>query len=530
MSNKTLIDYIDVNTEKTISSAIESESISLSGAKKVVQHSSLFYQPFSEVVCEQICDIFNEFINAPTNFRNRTLSKIERTISSDNDNEIPTVECMLYASRIANSRIDNDSYLFDELAKVVAQCYEYNSEISFEAVRHIFKWGWDCQIGLALVGALQAEKNPVKRKQILSDMDKYIAGKDDKTHKLLLYKVKALVSRNNEYMDKIKEVLYNLDSKYTNDCQIANIIIEEASSIFKYYENELNTQDAKIGLAKQTVNKIKQSMGVTDNKKDEYIKEGNTDPNKRSEILKKIKANSVNVEYYCKVIRENRLESYIEGLESLVYNSNLSLHNKCCITLTISQMLTNNEKFKSFLRDAKSIDKDYKYLLCFVFFNKQSGQDSKNRAIKCIQDAINFYFSESCSYLLDKGIKHITKYDIEVTKQVLNRFATILQENNEKTDPSILKKFDNLLQDQKSKIRNIIKKNSDFLKIFDSYLQNSYINLDAFPEFFDEMINIVEHCPKETVPNFLFNMYNKTRNENRKRTLRYKMGDIDVNS
>ena len=91
MSNKRLIDYLDLSAENSLS-AIETENISISGAtENVVQHSSMFYQPFSEDVCQTICNIFEECMATATNSTRRTaVSKIERLISSSDDQEVPT--------------------------------------------------------------------------------------------------------------------------------------------------------------------------------------------------------------------------------------------------------------------------------------------------------------------------------------------------------------------------------------------------------------------------------------------------------
>ena len=526
MSNKRLIDYLDLSAENSLS-AIETENISISGAtENVVQHSSMFYQPFSEDVCQTICNIFEECMATATNSTRRTaLAKIERLISSSDDQEVPTIESLLYASRVANSKIKNDAVFFDELAKDVAQCYLFNSESAFEVVKHIFKaWNWDCQVGLALVGAIDAEKNPVKREQLLSEMDKYIDAKGDKTHQLLLYKVKAMVTRGSEYCAKLFDVVENLNgNKYNIDTQIAGVIKQEAAFIFKGNEDILNGSYPQNVLARSTIKDLKQIMGFneTDNIV-EMIKQGNEDDDVRENILRRMSNDRTNVERYCAIIRKNHLNSYIDVLDELICDYELNLHNKCCVALTFTQMIKGRrDRFEDFIDDSDFPD-DFIYLLQYVFYGRRGGS--------YLQDAIEEYFSDDCSPLLKKGVTHTTKYDNEVSNAVISVFASLLEADREETDSEILEKFDALLQDQKSTIRNSVTKGSTFLGVFTSLLHDSSVNLDAYPAFFDEMISIVDHCPENTVKGFWYDMYQKTDNPQRKTIIRNKMGDIDVNS
>lgn len=526
MSKKRLVDYLDLSADNSMS-AIETENISISGAaENVIQHSSMFYQPFSEEVCQTICSIFEECMATATNSTRRTaLSKIERLISSGNDQEVPTIESLLYASRVANSKIKNDAVFFDELAKNVAQCYLFNSESSFEVVKHIFKaWNWDCQVGLALVGAIDAERNPVKREQLLSEMDKYIDAKGDKTHQLLLYKVKAMVARGSEYCARLFDIVQNLNgNKYNIDTQIAGVIKQDAPTIFKGNEDLLNGSYPQNVLARSTIKDLKQIMGFneTDNIV-EMIKQGNEDDDVRNDILRRMSFDRTNVERYCAIIRKNHLNSYIDVLDELICDYELNIHNKCCVALTFAQMIKGRrDRFEDFLDDSGFPD-DFIYLLQYVFYGKRGGH--------YLQDAIEAYFSDDCSALLKKGITHTTKYDNEVSSSVISVFATFLEKDREETEPGILEKFDTLLQDQKSTIRNSVNKGSVFLGVFTSLLHDSSVNLDAYPKFFDEMISIVDHCPESAVKYFWYDMYQKTGNPQRQNTIRNKMGDIDVNS
>ena len=526
MSNKKLIDYLNQAEDRAIT-AVENENISVSGANEnSIQHSSMFYQPFEEETCMKICRIFEEYmISSVDSTRRKALMSIQRTIDSEVENETPNLECLLYASRVANSKIVNDSIMFDEMAENVSKCYELNPAASFEAVKHIFKtWNWDCQIGLALVGSIIAERNQVKREQLLSEMDKYMLKQGDKLHKLLLYKVKAMVTRNEEYCSKLFDVVVNLNNAINNDGQIASIIKEESPKIFKGNESLFDRVTPRNVLARSTVKDIKQILGFNDiddvvNK----IKVGNEDSGVREQIKRIMSQEHTNVERFCGIIRKNRLMSYLDVFDDLLSSGRLNVHNKCCIALTYAQMVKGQYgKFNSLISNF-DLPEDYCYLLKYVYNSGRNNVDYQN-----LDRATDLYFSEECSSLLKKGIKHTTKYDNEVSKGVLDSFGYILQKEREETPSYVLEKIDDLLNDQKSTICNQVNKNSSFLIEFNLYLKDDSINLDANPDFFDVMIDIIHHCPRTAIKGFYYNIYMKTNNPERKERVRKMMEDIDV--
>lgn len=524
--SKRLVDYLNLQNDNA-STAVENENISVSGANEnAIQHSSMFYQPFEEETCQKLCRVFEDYMfSTVESTRRKALISLERFVESEKDDEVPNLECLLYASRVANSKILNDPVMFDEMAENVAKCYELNSESSFEAVKHIFKtWNWDCQVGLALVGSIIAERNQVKREQLLSEMDKYILNKGDELHKLLLYKVKAMLVRGTEYSSKLFDIVTNLNSAINNDSQISSIIKQEAPKVFKGNESLFDRVAPRNTLARSAVKDIKQILGF--NEIDDVVnkvKLGNEDPEILEQIKRKMCQENTNVERFCGIIRKNHLFNYLPVLEDLVINGNLNIHNKCCICLTYSQMIKNeNLKFNNFLSESNLPD-DFKHLLKYVHNSNRNNIDYEN-----LDKATDGYFDEDCSSMLKKGIKHTSKYDDEVAKAVLDSFGYLLKKNNEKTSFEILEKLDDLLNDPKSKICGMVNKNSQFLIEFMMYLKNSEMDLDAYPEFFDAMISIVHHCPKTAVKYFYYDIYQKTNDEQRKERVRRMMGDIGV--
>lgn len=523
MSNKRLVDYLNLQNNNALI-AIENEKISISGANEdIIQHSSMFYQPFGENACQRLCKVFEIFMNSSINSsRRKCLSGVQRIIDSETEDDIVNMECLLYASRVCNTKIVNDSVMFDDMADIISKSYEKNPESSFEAVKHIFKtWNWDCQIGLALIASITAERNPVKREQLLSEMDKYILKQGDKLHKLLLYKVKAMVIRKNEYCSKLFDIVVNLNNTINNDSQIASIIKQYSPEIFSGNENLFDRVTVKNVLAKSTVKNIKQILGF--NETDDIVNMiilGNENETTRKTVERFMAQENTNVERYCGVIRKNHLDSYLDVFERLLERGNLNIHNKCCISLTYSQMTkSDTARFDDFLKNNNFPD-DFCYLLRYV--------NGNGRAFINLDKATDMFFNDNCSSLLKKGIKHTSKYDENISKSVLDNFGYLVEEKKEQTPYIVLEKIDDLLNDQKSIICNKVTKGSRFLVQFDELLQNEQIDLDSNPNFFDAMIDIIHHCPPNTIGDFYYNIYKKTSNKKRQERVRKMMEDIGV--
>lgn len=523
--NKGLVYYS--SQKETSQNALEIERISVSGIEpNSVQHSSMFYQPFSEELCKKICRIFeNYMISTAASSRTTAMVGLQRLTDHSNE-EIPNIECLLYASRVANSRIINDSVMFDALSDIAATCYELGGETSFDAVRHIFEnWNWECQAGLALVGAIKAERNSVKREQLLSEMDKYIKNRKDVYHQLLLFKTKAMVARGNEYSFKIFEILINLHNSIKYDPQIAGVIKQESSKIFKGNETIIdNAKAAKNVLANSTIKDIKQSLGFYSvDDEENKIKIGNDDQEIRKYIASKMANDNVNVERYCGIIRKGKLNNYLPVFEDLLINKRLNIHNKCCIALTYSQMIRGqNIRFNNMLEKAYFPD-DFTHLLKYVFNSSRTFIDYDN-----LDYSTDKYFDDDCSALLKKGIKHSNKYDPEVSNAIVQSFSYLLGKTGVNTPYMVLEKFADLLKDQKSKIFNLISKSTTFIQYFEEYLTDNTINLDTRAEFFDSMIEIIKNCPKTAVKNMDIKIYNKTNDPRRKERARKMMGNPDV--
>lgn len=523
--SKRLIDYL--SQKESGQNAVEIERISVSGIEdNSVQHSSMFYQPFTEDLCKKICKIFeNYMVSTAASSRTTAIVNLQRLTSSAYE-EVPNVECLLYASRVANSRIINDSVMFDSLSDIVSTCYELGGEASFDAVRHIFEnWNWECQVGLALVGAIKAERNAVKREQLLSEMDKYIKERRDDYHQLLLFKTKAMVSRGNEYCFKVFEILINLNNSIKCDPQIAGVIKQESSKVFKGNENLFdNVKGTKNVLATSTIKDIKQSLGFysVDDEQNK-IKIGNEDETVRKYVAIKMANDNVNVERYCGIIRKGKLNNYLPVFEDLLINKRLNIHNKCCIALTYAQMVRGQyARFNNTLEKA-NFPEDFCHLLKYVFNSSRNEIDYDN-----LDYSTDKYFSDDCSTLLKKGIKHSNKYDPEVSKAIVESFSYLLGQTGVKTPYMVLEKFADLLKDQKSKIFNLISKATTFIQYFEEYLTDNTIDLDSKPEFFDAMIEIIKHCPKAAVKNMDYKIYMKTKDPKRKEKARKMMGNPDV--
>ena len=526
-----LIDFLenDANVSKL---AIENEKLSLAAPTEniVVRHSSLFHQPFSEHICEQLCNIFQKYQTATDHSTRRTaLEDIENLITNDTPDETPTLECLLYATRIVNSIIDNNAVLFDCLADKVAQCYCRNGEIAFDAVKHIFeRWNWDCQVGIALIGAIKAEDNPAKRQELLFRFNKYMEQKayGDPTHKLLLYKIKAMCTRGEEFRSQIEQIIVqNLTGEnisVNNDRQIAALIVHNATSIFG------NTPPDSIGnirenkFARDLLRKLKRQFGngETDDNFTRQLINGNENEDVRREILRRIVSHGRPIAYFCDLIRQNNLNNYKEDLLELAQNYWRAgkIQNVCRALTTFCQMTKRNkDRFNSFIEQF-NFDEDFIPLMKYLH-NQRTGKNF-------LQEAINNYFSENCSLLLQEGIKQTVKYNDEMCEGVLNIFNQLLQSGQENTPAYILNNFAPLLTERR--FVDKINTNPGFFAIFNSILKSEAVNLDTQPDFFDAMITIAERCPRNLTRNFWFDAHNKTQDLRRKSRLRQHMRGPDV--
>lgn len=534
-NKKRVIDYLREEDEKKgLSVASELDGISLAGDEKVErQHSNVFYQPFSEEICEQACQIFERATQSPPSpsSRQMILEKLQRLIvksSTSGDSDAISLECLLYASRAANSMIANDEMLFGSLSELVADCYRLKPDGAFNALHYLLKnWNWNCQIGMALVGAIQAEDNAAKRAQLLSDMEEYIERTGDVSHELLFYRVKALMARGREYVEELYEIIFSLDDAFDYDKRVSNILQEKAVPVFEesgdwFQQSGIPTKV----LAKQTFIYIKRKIGIADDSfsdVDQELEEGNTDEDVRSDVYDRFVFCKGSVEYYCRIIKKNKYYGYMEMFESLLLNEDLNEQKTCCIAMTYAQMSKKRvPEFNSFCQTADVFPEDFVYLLNYLCLPESE------RSIN-LKKAIVSYFKDSSS-LLEKGIFQLTKFDRDASEKLIDLFFSIATETKGQVDVTVLRKITDLVRNEKSIVRKKIVSKKALLNNLQNWLESEDCGFDNNDELFEAWIDFVRACPPDALDglNLLFWLYQKATDDEQKAKIKFMMGNIDV--
>ena len=459
------------------------------------------------------------------------LEKLQRLIvksSTSGDSDAISLECLLYASRAANSMIANDEMLFGSLSELVADCYRLKPDGAFNALHYLLKnWNWNCQIGMALVGAIQAEDNAAKRAQLLSDMEEYIERTGDVSHELLFYRVKALMARGREYVEELYEIIFSLDDAFDYDKRVSNILQEKAVPVFEesgdwFQQSGIPTKV----LAKQTFIYIKRKIGIADDSfsdVDQELEEGNTDEDVRSDVYDRFVFCKGSVEYYCRIIKKNKYYGYMEMFESLLLNEDLNEQKTCCIAMTYAQMSKKRvPEFNSFCQTADVFPEDFVYLLNYLCLPESE------RSIN-LKKAIVSYFKDSSS-LLEKGIFQLTKFDRDASEKLIDLFFSIATETKGQVDVTVLRKITDLVRNEKSIVRKKIVSKKALLNNLQNWLESEDCGFDNNDELFEAWIDFVRACPPDALDglNLLFWLYQKATDDEQKAKIKFMMGNIDV--
>lgn len=527
-----LTDFLETG-KKLSEQAIENEKLLLTvpEEKNTVQHSALFRQTFSEEVCQKLCAAFEEYgASSVASAQEKLLATLEDSLADDiPQEETPTLECLLYASRVANSRITNNEVFFDQFADVLARCYQRDTENAFKAVEHILgQWNWNCQAGLALIAAMKAEPNAAKRGYLLEEFDKYIIKHEDIDHELLAYKVKAMVVHGSENRSALEQIIATELGAAPLDTRIAEIIRLKALSIFQNGSTlaELRTAHP---FARRFIKELIGLVGAgIDDKFAARVARGADDLLERVRLRQTFETSKFSAARFCQIIRgrkgepKDKYKNYIPELPIYIeiFRRKGDLFSICCVATTYCQMVQGDLKqFEDFVAKMQ-FEEDFAEFLFYVF-NQREGLSQLHTSLT------RYFGEESCSALLQEGIRQAVGYNREVMKSVLAVFMDLLREQQEKTPALALSRFEALLR-----ARDFAKKvqESGLLKLFLTFLADDTKKLEAdAPRFFDFMIDVAEHCQPLFTRKFWYPAWEKTAEDSpRRERLVQHMGGRDV--
>lgn len=331
------------NTLADLNRLVQEGNLELTERNAIVTHKDeniannrLFVWNFEVNDLEEYIRIFNIYKAKEISMqsRNELNTQLRRKMNSMLKEGYIPVECMLYASKVINSKISNDHELIDILAELIRNVYLSKPEETLQVLHNIIdSWAWIPQLRIVISAVSLIGDNELLDK-ILNNF-----SSDERLRITVFYAF--LQNKTEENLKRVMQIILNLSNESTVDLQISKIFKKEIQGfgntgieyLKKYYDNrvaygKLGNKTIKQGLINMNVN--------LDKEKDIYMymnrlaKESRRDPNAYNEFLQLCKENPEKQGAYVArfslpTIADDFLIPYIEQPNVSTWNRNVAI-------------------------------------------------------------------------------------------------------------------------------------------------------------------------------------------------------------
>ena len=274
------------------------------------------------------------------------------------------VECMLYASKVSNSRMNEE--LVSILAERIEEVYKTNGDETAEVLEHICDyWTWTPQLKAAItaIGRIGERENLLERIARFADN---LELKKDVFKAFLQKKTPANLNR-------AMGIVLGLKNSVDVDKEISDMFVDEFSGFaadgLEVLREHLRSSHAIGKLGVSTLNKIARQLGVTidDNYFDELARRSRDEAPAYDEFLEMCRQkNDENAAFRCRFSRDEIIDDF---LMPIMRSENAIKFTKDVALISIAQL--SGFKNVKLLPAAKAIIKEYQAdpankLVCMV--------------------------------------------------------------------------------------------------------------------------------------------------------------------
>ncbi len=328
----------------------------------------LFVWNFAPNDIKKFVGIFENFNRRPDsdmsrrNLNNDLYKKCNSMLA---ENCLP-IECMLYASKVINSKFDDE--LENILAERIEAVYRTNGDETIEVLKHICDyWTWTPQLRAAIIAIGMIGESEELFDRINRFVDNYELKKS--VFRAFLQK------KTPENLDRAMGIVINLKNSDDVDKQLSEMLINEfngfAGTGLNVLKEHLSSSYAISKLGVSTLNKIARNLGIAigDKYLDELARRSRDEDPAYNEFLALChQKNDDEVAFRC---RFSRQEIIADFLAPLMKSENALKITKDNALISIAQLSSLKRSDSKMVPTTKAIIKEYQsnpenQLVCIV--------------------------------------------------------------------------------------------------------------------------------------------------------------------